>query len=336
MAEQLNYSRVFFSCGKQGEFLLSAKKDLNITWKSLADISGTSIRNLTDWKNEKYSMTLSAVERICRKRNVTIPTDIVIKDAYWYTSKGARAGGKAIVEKYGSVGGDPEHRKKKWQEWWEQEGKFKPSKITQALPFRKPVFSEELAEFVGIMLGDGGISKHQFTVTLNSVTDKEYLKFVEKLIRKLFDVSMGAYRDKRSLAKRIVVSRIGLVSYLTNVVGMKAGNKVKQQVDIPVWVKENRSYSIACLRGLIDTDGCIILHQYLSKGKRYQYKKVGFTSRSYPLIKSASETLLILGIKHRIMKNGWDIKIEAGKDVERYFQVVGTHNSKHEKRYKMA
>lgn len=336
MAESISIKRVVFSKGEQKKFLQLAKENLCVTWNDLAAISGIGVRNLADWRNEKYSMTLSAVERICEKRNIPVPTDISTRDAYWYVSKGARAGGRATVEKHGSVGGNPEYRKKKWHEWWEREGKFKPSKIIQTLPFRKPVFSEELAEFVGIMLGDGGISKHQFTVTLNSVTDKEYLKFVEKLIRKLFDVSVGAYRDKRSLAKRIVVSRIGLVSYLTNVVGMKAGNKVKQQVDIPVWVKENRSYSIACLRGLIDTDGCIILHQYLSKGKRYQYKKVGFTSRSYPLIKSASETLLILGIKHRIMKNGWDIRIEAGKDVERYFQVVGTHNSKHEKRYKMA
>jgi hypothetical protein len=37
-----------------------------------------------------------------------------------------------------------------------------------------------------------------------------------------------------------------------------------------------------------------------------------------------------------MMKNGWDIRIEARKDVEKYFQMVGTHNPKHLKRYKVS
>jgi hypothetical protein len=336
MAELLKSKRVFFPLGKQREFLLQSKDDLRCTWKNLAEISGISVHNLAGWRNEKNSMSLLAIEQICKKRNVKVPRGIVIKDAYWYVKKGAKAGGKAIVKKYGIVGGDQEYRKKKWREWWEKEGKSKPSKITQALPFKEPIFSEELAEFVGIMLGDGGISKYQFTVTLHRITDKKYSLFVRGLIKKLFNIQAGKYCDRQFLADSVVVSRIGIVKYCIEELGLKKGNKVKQQVDIPLWVKENRQYLVACLRGLIDTDGCIILHQYISKGKRYCYKKIGFTSRSYPLLKSVSEILLILGIKHRIMKNGWDIRIEARKDVEMYFVVVGTHNPKHWKRYKMA
>ncbi|MBP9727771.1 MAG: LAGLIDADG family homing endonuclease [Candidatus Moranbacteria bacterium] len=294
------------------------------------------MRNLSGWRQEKNSLTLSAMEEICKKRKIAQPGSIVVKDAYWYTKKGAGAGGRAVIAKYGKIGGDEVYRKKKWREWWESEGKLHPSKITQPLPFKKPEFSQELAEFVGIMLGDGGMSDHQFTVTLNRVTDRGYFRFVEMLIKELFDVSVTFYMHKKSLAKRAVVSRVALVRYLVGVVGLHVGSKVRQQVDIPSWIKENRQYSISCLRGLIDTDGCIILHQYLSKGKRYCYKKIGFTSRSYPLLQSASAILLILGIKHRIMKNNWDIRIEAQEEVKKYFQVVGTHNPKHLKRYKMA
>lgn len=336
MAEQLKSKRVFFPTGKQAEFLLQSKKSLGCTWEELAKICQTSVRNLSGWRQEKNSLTLSALEGICKKRKIALPDSIRVRDAYWYTKKGAIIGGKAVMQKYGKVGGDETYRKKKWREWWEKEGKFKLSKITEPLPFKKPKFSKELAEFVGIMLGDGGMSDHQFTVTLNTVTDKEYSQFVQRLIRSLFEVSLGVCFNKKFLAERIMVSRIAIVSYLVNTVGLKQGNKVKQQVDIPSWVKENKRYSIACLRGLIDTDGCIILHQYLSKGKRYCYKKIGFTSRSYPLLRSASAILLILGIKHRIMRNKWDIRIEAKEEVKKYFQVVGTHNPKHLKRYKMA
>ncbi|MDD2766615.1 MAG: LAGLIDADG family homing endonuclease [Candidatus Moranbacteria bacterium] len=336
MAEQLNSKRVIFPKGKQKEFLLQSKEEFFGTWEKLAEVAGTSVRNLNDWRNEKISMSLFAVEQICKKRKREMPENIVIKDAYWYTKQGSSAGGKAVLKKYGIVGGDPEYRKTKWREWWEKEGHLNPSKITQALPFKRPTPSEDLAEFVGIMLGDGGISKHQFTITLNTLTDKKYSIFVQQLINNLFEVSFGVCLNKKFLAERIMVSRTALITYLIDELGLKQGNKVKQQVDIPLWVKKNQCYSIACLRGLIDTDGCIILHKYLSKGKRYCYKKIGFTSRSHPLLQSASEILLILGIKHRIMKNGWDIRIEARKDVEKYFQVVGTHNPKHLERYKMA
>jgi len=336
MAEQLNSQRAFFPPGKQREFIVCSRQDLNITWGTFAATCSTSVRNLSDWRNEKNSMSLVAVKNICQKRKITIPAHVIIRDAYWYVTKGARAGGQALVAKYGIVGGDPEIRKQKWRKWWEKEGKFKISKITQPLPFNTPVFSSELAEFVGILLGDGGISEHQITITLNSVTDKEYLVFVQRLIKHLFKVPTGIYSDKQALAKRISISRTALVLYLTTIVGLKKGNKVQQQVDIPQWIKENPYYATACLRGLIDTDGCIILHQYRSKNKRYSYKKIGFTSRSYPLLSSASTILLNLGIKHRIMKNRWDIRIEAEEEVAKYFRLVGTSNPKHWKRYTIA
>ncbi|MFZ1720222.1 MAG: LAGLIDADG family homing endonuclease [Candidatus Moraniibacteriota bacterium] len=314
---------------------MQSKNELCVAWSELAEICVTSVRNLNDWRNEKFSMSFVAVEKICEKRGCSIPEGMVLMDAYWYAGKGASVGGRAIIEKYGTVGGDPEYRKKRWREWWEAEGKFKPSKITGPFLFKKPQFSKELAEFVGIMLGDGGISEHQFTVTLNSVTDKEYLKFVQNLIKKLFDVPVVLYAHKQSLAIRVVISRTALVDYLITAIGLAKGSKVRQQVDIPHWVKENKAYSIACVRGLIDTDGCTIIHQYLSKGKKYCYKKIGFTSRSYPLIQSVGAILSSLGIKHRIMKNKWDVRIEARKDVEEYFQVIGTSNPKHLKRYKV-
>lgn len=336
MAESLNCQRVFFPPGEQRNFILSAKKDLRATWEDLGLIAGTGARNLIGWKNEKNSMTLAAVRRICKKKNCEMPEGIVLKSAYWYVEKGAKAGGKALVEKYGTVGGDEEYRKKKWREWWEREGKFKPSLITEPLPFKKPEFSEELAEFVGILLGDGGISEHQITITLNSVTDKEYLGFVRKLVERLFEIPMGFYSHKKSLARRIVISRTALISYLIDTIGLEKGNKVRQQVDIPQWVKENRQYSIACVRGLIDTDGCAIIHQYFSKGKKYRYVKVGFTSRSHPLLKSVGRTLSELGIGYRIMKDGFSIRIESQDSVKKYFEIVGTSNKKHEIRYKIA
>jgi intein/homing endonuclease len=334
MAELLNSKRAVFPSGKQREFLLQSKSELCMSWIELAEICKTSPRNLNDWRNEKFSMSWIAVEKICKKRGCAIPNGIVLMDAYWYASKGASAGGRAIIEKYGFVGGDPEYRKKRWREWWEKEGRYNPDSITQPQSFRMPDFSKDLAEFVGILLGDGGISTHQISVTLHRITDKEYSLFVRKLIYKLFEITAGEYKDKQFLADSIVISRIGLVRYCMEKLGLKQGNKIKQQVDIPKWIRENTAYGVACLRGLIDTDGCVILHRYISSKKEYQYPKLDFTSKSVPLLGSASLILSELGIRHRITKNGFSLRIESKENVKKYFDTVGTSNQKHWKRYK--
>lgn len=334
MAESLKLKRVFFPKGRQGEFLLQSKESLGVSWGEIAVLSGTTVRNLSDWRNEKISMSLSALRAICRERRCPLPKSIEIRDAYWYVTKGAKAGGAAILEKYGRVGGDPGHREMKWREWWEREGKSKQLPIMTAASFRKPRHSVALAEFVGIMLGDGGMSEHQMTITLNGVTDQHYVKYVRHLIGTLFDIPTGTYSHISSLAKRIVISRTALVEYLTSDrIGLRKGNKVRQQVDIPEWVKEKRAYSIACLRGLIDTDGCVIIHQYRSKGNLYRYKKISLSNHSIPILKSASAILTSLGIGYRITKDGWNIRIEAKDDVAKYFRIVGTSNQKHRERY---
>lgn len=333
MTEQLKSKRVEFQLGKQKEFIVISKKELNLTWQNLAEVAKTSARNLNDWKNEKFSMPLFAVENICKKRGCKIPNSIILKDQYWYTEKAGLAGGNATYEKYGIIGGDQKRRKEKWQEWWEEEGKLHPNKILQPLPFRKSKFSKELAEFVGIILGDGGISDMQVTVTLHRIVDEEYAKFVRKMIEKLFDIKAGKYCRKESLADNIVISRIGLVNFFETI-GLRKGNKVRHQVDVPQWIKKNNNFKVACLRGLVDTDGCVIIHRYKSKDKMYCYKKLSFTNRSFPLLKSVKNFLTELEIRCRITKDNYEVRIDAKKDVERYFEIVGSHNPKHMLRYK--
>jgi intein/homing endonuclease len=40
-------------------------------------------------------------------------------------------------------------------------------------------------------------------------------------------------------------------------IGLKAGNKSKNRTSIPNWILKDKQYSIACIRGLIDTDGSV-------------------------------------------------------------------------------
>lgn len=329
MAEKFIGKRVSFPIGKQKQFFDAVLEQISL--QEAAKICGLSERTIRDWRREKFLMDSVALEVLCKKLIIPIPLDIELKDPYWYVTNGASKGGRGIVEKYGRVGGDPERRKTKWLEWWEQKGRYKPNSILVAKKIREPAHSEKLAEFVGIILGDGGISDCQVTVTLHAVDDKDYGSFVTNLIKELFEVPVGIHRSKRAMVFNYVVSRTELVWFLEKI-GLKRGNKVKHQVDIPDWIKCDKKYSTTCIRGLVDTDGSVFTHRYKVKGKEYAYKKLLFTSRSEPLRQSVFRILSDLGIRVRL-DNGYDVHIDSKADMAKYFEIVGSHNPKHLKRY---
>ncbi|MCP6718311.1 MAG: hypothetical protein KJI70_02110 [Patescibacteria group bacterium] len=329
--------RVIFLPRKQQKFLLKALNNLDVSWLELAEKIKVHKRTLNDWKREEYSMPLDVVKRISNIAKMTMPTDIEIKDPFWYVDKGSKIGANlgaiACIQKYGYVGGNPEYRKKKWYEWWKREGKYKYNFLGAYKPVNKPDFSRELAEFVGIVLGDGGISKRQIIVTLNSETDKEYGDFVYKLAKKLFKIHVGISYDRKCRAVRYILSRSKLVRFCVQRLGLKQGSKVKQQVDVPEWIKKNKQYSISCARGLIDTDGSVFTHRYKVGGKYYSYKKLCFTNYSKPLVQFVFNTLKQNGLRARISRD-IDVWLDSKESMEKYLQIFSFHNVKHLKRYK--
>jgi len=325
--------RVKFQKHKQRAFLLQVKELTGQTHRSLAHIVGVSVRTFTDWKREKFLISYSALSRLCKTAKLPLPKTIELRDKFWYTPKGSSAGGIAVYKKYGRVGGDPEYRKKKWREWWERKGKFNPpSSITVPIPIKTPRRSESLAEFVGIMLGDGGISQYQIKITLHHKDDYEFGKYVMMLIKKLFDLQASILHDPKDSVNDYVVSRKELVGFCTKKLGLVIGNKIKQQIDIPSWIKGSRKYEIACVRGLVDTDGSVFTHRYQVGGKWYQYKKLCFSSRSHPLLRSVHRVLQNLGLHPRLTE-GLDVRLDRIEDMQLYFRNIGSHNPKHLRTY---
>tara|TARA_Y100000034_G_C6718401_1_gene317707 strand:- start:21 stop:680 length:660 start_codon:yes stop_codon:yes gene_type:complete len=198
-------------------------------------------------------------------------------------------------------------------------------------------YSEELAEFIGIMLGDGNISRYNgaYSVRIagNSITDREYfLKYVRHLAYKLFKVRMGIYFFKKSNSFHLTIANKDLVHTL-EYFGLKAGNKLKNNVSIPNWVFKSDKYLKACIRGLIDTDGTVLP----ITGRNYTY--VWFTSGIPNLRKSFEKAMSKLGYK--IAK--WNISTYRGPEtyigakalIRKYYEDIGFSNPKNEKRFMM-
>ncbi len=191
----------------------------------------------------------------------------------------------------------------------------------------RPVKSEDLAELFGVILGDGGFKgNHQLAVSFNYQTDFEYAQFVGNNIKRMFGLDYTICKRKSGNGADLIVGGTNLIDFLVRN-GLRKGNKVSNQVSVPDWINGKFEYRIACLRGLMDTDGGLYRHRYISNGKRYEYLKLCFTNYSRPLLIFVLNTLKQLRIRAYLNNN--HVSIYALNDVRNYFLLVGSNNPKH-------
>lgn len=332
MAEKHNSDlRVIFPKGAQQRFIERAQEKVSVS--DLSRMCGYSERTIRDWRRERFSIPLSSLQKICGALQLLPGSRYTTRSFRDHLKQAAKLGGRVMFEKYGRIGNDPEQRKRRWEEWWNREGRRQSHPIIGVTkPIKRPSPSEELAEFIGIMIGDGGTSDAQLTITLHSEDDRAYGVYVASLITRLFDVPVSVRPRSDCKATNYVISRREMVNFCVDKLGLVKGNKITQQVDVPLWIKEEQRFIIACVRGLIDTDGSIFTHSYVAKGKMYHYKKISFSSRSLPLLQSMYTFLNDLNIRARMAT--YEVRLDSIASVKRYMKIVGTRNPKHLKRYR--
>lgn len=323
-------ARIKFPAGEQKKFLDKIHEESQLSWEELGLTSGVSERTLRDWKREKYNASQEALSNLSKRFNVKLPGNLNILNDYWYVSKGARKGALRRNKLYGlpgtkesrSKGGTvSQQRRRENPEYYRKLGCYVRNN------FKRPRHSAKLSEFLGILLGDGSIGNTQATVFLNRRDDSEYAKFVCELISNLFryKAAISDYSYKNTLTIR--VSGINFISLLEDL-GLKRGNKVKNDADVPRWIKENHAFSLACTRGLFDTDGGLYTHKHWSKGIRFRNLGWNFTSYAPNLLRFVKEVLEKSGFKIKKPKEG-RLYIYDLQEIRRYFKVLGSHNPKH-------
>lgn len=191
-----------------------------------------------------------------------------------------------------------------------------------------PEPSIELAEFFGIMMGDGGINNPwQANITLNSQADKEYAEYIVSLSEMLFGISPRVQRRKNSKALILSLASTTLVDYLIDL-GLLRGNKLEQGLRMPEWILAIPDYRVACMRGLMDTDGCLYIHKHKVSGKPYQNIGLCFCSHSPELISQVSSIFEEFGIIPHISNQGRSIYLYKASAVARYLEAFGSSNER--------
>lgn len=197
-----------------------------------------------------------------------------------------------------------------------------------------PKHSPILAEFFGIMLGDGGINNPwQANITVNSVADKEYAQHVSSLSLRLFGIAPALRKRRTSQALVISISSTTVVDFLVEN-GLVRGNKLAGGLSIPKWIMKNPRYKIACMRGLMDTDGCLYVHKHRVGKKTYRNIGLCFSSYAPTLMRQAVRIFIECGIVPHVSGGGRALYVYSEEAVQAYLDTFGTRNPRIERVYR--
>ena len=182
--------------------------------------------------------------------------------------------------------------------------------------------SEELAEMVGIGLGDGSVphDKTRFRVTLNRSQEPQYAMFVYNLMKKTLNRIPSIYEPKDADAIKFTMGRKKMVEKLIDK-GLKPGDKKVNQVDVPQWINVKRKYQKGVLRGLVGTDGSIHIHKSQKK------IRISFKNASQPLVKDFKDLCEVFAIKTGKIypvkgKNTYQVAIETKHNVGKFIDNI--------------
>ena len=295
--------RVRLEIGKQKELILLAKK--KFTWKELSNkLNLGAVYLATEIKNEKRLLSEENYKLLCALSYCNFD--------------------KYIIEKAGDS-------------WGKSKGGKRSNGNTKN--FLEPEKNENLAELFGIILGDGHIEErvsgtkirvYCVNIAGNSKTDADYIfRYIPLLSKKIFKETGSIRKKPKVNCAYFNLHGKKFVEFLKKN-GLKPGNKVKNNVGIPQWIKENNHFLKKCIRGLTDTDGCVY---YISK-KTNKNLRITFTNYASRLINDYRGGLIKLGFSPSKIMSGHDVYLSSKQDVEKYIKEIGFSNSKNLKRVK--
>lgn len=187
----------------------------------------------------------------------------------------------------------------------------KIGKIPSSYPPFRP--SENLAEYIGVVLGDGNISKfprsERIIIAANSNNHgfiKRYADFTQIIFNKKPTVSKVKSKNcvRISLYQKEISRRLRIPT----------GNRGPKKIKIPKWIWENDLYVISLLRGLFEAEGSLSIHLPTCT---YNFQ---FCNKNASLLKITEKGLRMLGYHPEIRKAG--VRLRRKAEVESFKKLI--------------
>lgn len=216
--------------------------------------------------------------------------------------------------------------------------------------------TKELAEFMGIVMGDGYIrcknvinkKSHRILQSdlkiSGNLKEIEYHRHIIQLFSRLFNIIPYYKRAKGSNEVIVQVHSKGIVEFCNKICGLPA-NKKHDIASIPSIIKQSsEEMRIAFLRGLADTDFTLTFRNRIGKGHIYPIIKAGFKSKK--LVEDLEEAFSRLGLRYCTYYNDkredkrfgpvimHNIYLNGEKNLRKWLRIIGFSNSKFHRKIK--
>ncbi|MEX2016984.1 MAG: LAGLIDADG family homing endonuclease [Candidatus Pacearchaeota archaeon] len=193
---------------------------------------------------------------------------------------------------------------------------------------------KRVAEFIGIMLGDGSIGiydtkagdkikKHRVVkVTLDS-RNKKYIIYVSNLMKEVLNTEPRIFFRKKENAVDISTHRKEKLNFVLNELGLKISPKWNN-MEIPKKFMKTELYSHV-LRGLFDTDGSVTIFN----NNGIIYPRIEIKICPSPAQKQFIEIIDNLGFNYKVQKldkGEIRIRISGKTELKKWFEIVGSSN----------
>lgn len=180
------------------------------------------------------------------------------------------------------------------------------------IPSSYPSFKkdENLAFLFGLVLGDGHIEKFPRTERLLIAlgTDKPGLvSFTTSVMEKVFSKKPVVMKPSYANVARVTFYQ----KFISKRLNIPSGSRGKLEIKFPAWIKSNRKYLLACLRGLFEAEGFLSIHL-----PTYTYN-FGFSNKNQSLLKFVRESLTSIGLHPEVRSNA--IRLRKKEEVK-YFE----------------
>jgi len=144
----------------------------------------------------------------------------------------------------------------------------------------------DLAELIGVTLGDGNIFKFPRTEALTiagNAKNKGFIQRYASLIQKIFSKKPKINKPHRGCVKIRLYEK-----NISKRLNLSAGARQKKDTRIPRWILKNRNYLIRYLRGLYEAEGSFCIHE-----STYTYKFL-FSNKNKSLLRNVYNGLKLL------------------------------------------
>ncbi|HLF54266.1 MAG TPA: LAGLIDADG family homing endonuclease [Candidatus Nanoarchaeia archaeon] len=198
------------------------------------------------------------------------------------------------------------------------------------------------AELLGILCGDGCLSKSSIQVKYfiycsgNKLKDLDYFKrYVPRLFYEVFEKRVVAKERTDENTVYIKFSDKLLFARLHKL-GLPIGYKY-DELKIPPFVTKSKGLQLAFIRGVFDTDGCVVLSK---QHRTYAYyPRIEICSKSFHFLDSILAVLRRNGFFGSLSKQGkgyYRMELPGFKNLKRWLFLIGTSNKRNLLKFEQA